>query len=164
MRVIERTLLDLAVLATVMLCAVVVGNAVFGSSTAAATGLVRDLMIATIMLPLAAASAARAHVAVTFLTDRLPHRPRGWLILFGHAVALLALLPLIHAGFAEVMRLGATTELPDVETGPARGPGIALFLAGLSLMWLRIAIMLVADLREFRATGTITDEHGQEAV
>lgn len=168
MRLIERVLLDVAVLALVLLGGVIFGNvalrALFGSGVPDAIILVRELMVAAIMLPMAATTASRAHVAVTFLSDRLPLAMRGRLILMGHVVALLALLPLIYAAWRVLAQVWGSGEFYYGDLNLPRWPGIALFLAGLIIMWVRIAIMLVADTREFHTTGTITDEHGQEAI
>ena len=81
MRVIERTLLDLAVLALIALGLVIFANvamrAFWGTSVPDAIILVRELMVAAILLPMAAATAVRSHVAVTFLSDRMRPRLRG---------------------------------------------------------------------------------------
>lgn len=168
MRLVERTLLDLAVVALVALSAVIFGDVVLrvvaGSGIPDAIILVRELMVAAIVLPLAAATAARAHVAVTFISDRMPLALRGRLILAGHVFALLALLPLIYAAWRVLAQDWASGAFYQGDLNLPRWPGIALFLAGIVIMWVRIAIMLAADIREFRATGTITDEHGLEAV
>ncbi|MCF3973407.1 TRAP transporter small permease [Paracoccus salsus] len=168
MRVIERTLLDLGMLALILLCAVIFGNVVLrglsGSGIPDAIILVRELMVAAIVLPLAAATAARAHVAVTFLSDRMPVSVRARLILMGHGIALLALLPLIHASLRVLMQVWESGAFYHGDLNLPRWPGITLFLAGMVIMWMRIAMMLVADASEYRATGTISDEQGQEAV
>lgn len=168
MRALERTLLDLAVLALIGLIAVIFGNvalrALTGGAIPDAIIIVRELMIAVIVLPLGAATAARAHVAVTFLSDRMPVAARARMILLGHAVALLAILPLLYASWRVLAQVWMSGEFYYGDLNLPRWPGIALFLAGLILMWARLAILLVTDWGQYRTTGIIIDEHGQEAV
>lgn len=168
MRGLERTLLDLSVLAVILLCGVIVANVVlragFGGGLPDAIILVRELMIAAIILPLSAATAARAHVAVTFLTDRMSPGLRGRLILFGHVVALIALLPLLYASGRMALQGWQSGEFYYGDLNLPRWPGLVLFWAGIALMWVRLWIMLIADARALRETGMIVDEHGQEAI
>lgn len=166
MRLIERTLLDLSVLALVALGMVIFANvvmrAVLGSSVPDAIILVRELMVAAIILPMAAATAARSHVAVTFLSDRLPPRLRSRLIVLGHIVGLLALIPLIYAAWRVTGQAWRSGEFYYGDLNLPRWPGIALFLIGLALMWVRIAILLVGDLAQLRRGDTIMDADGNE--
>ncbi|WP_265500101.1 TRAP transporter small permease [Paracoccus beibuensis] len=166
MRLIERTLLDIAVLALMALGAVIFANvamrATIGVSVPDAIIIVRELMVAAIILPMAAATAARGHVAVTFLSDRMPAAVRGRLILLGHVVGLLALLPLIYAAWRVTAQTYVSGEFYYGDLNLLRWPGVALFLAGLVLMWVRIAVLLAGDMRQLRATGTILDGDGNE--
>ncbi|RJL02890.1 TRAP transporter small permease [Paracoccus aestuarii] len=166
MRLIERTLLDVAVLALVALCVVIFANvvarAVFGTSVPDAIILVRELMVAAIILPLAAATAARGHVAVTFFSDRMPPGLRARLIVLGHVIGLLALIPLIYAAWRVTARTYGSGEFYYGDLNLLRWPGIALFMAGLALMWVRMAVMLVGDLAQIRRGDVIRDADGNE--
>ena len=166
MRVIERTLLDLAVLALIALGLVIFANvamrAFWGTSVPDAIILVRELMVAAILLPMAAATAARSHVAVTFLSDRMPPRLRATLIVLGHVVGLLALMPLIYASWRVAGQAFASGEFYYGDLNLPRWPGVALFMAGLLLMWVRLAMLLVGDLRQLRHGGVILDADGNE--
>nr|WP_111297691.1 TRAP transporter small permease [Paracoccus saliphilus] len=166
MRLIERTLLDLSVLALIALGLVIFSNvvmrAVLGSSVPDAIILVRELMVAAIILPMAAATAARSHVAVTFLSDRMPDRLRARLIVLGHVVGLLALVPLIYAAGRVTVQAWGSGEFYYGDLNLPRWPGIALFLAGLVLMWLRLAVLLAGDLAQLRRGNVILDADGNE--
>ncbi|WP_410218797.1 TRAP transporter small permease [Paracoccus sp. (in: a-proteobacteria)] len=168
MRLIERTLLDLSVLALIALGVVIFANVVmraaFGSSLPDAIILVRELMVAAIILPMAAATAARSHVAVTFLADRMPARIRSRLIVLGHVVGLLALMPLIYAAWRVTGQAWQSGEFYYGDLNLPRWPGIALFLAGLVLMWVRLAVLLVGDLRQLRQGDIILDADGNEVT
>ncbi|MDM7457778.1 MAG: TRAP transporter small permease [Paracoccus sp. (in: a-proteobacteria)] len=163
---IERTLLDLAALALVGLGLVIFANVVmragFGSAVPDAIIMVRELMVAAIVLPMAAATAARGHVAVTFFSDRMSLGLRARLIVLGHVVGILALIPLIYAALRVTGQAFRSGEFYYGDLNLPRWPGIALFLTGLVLMWLRLAILLVGDLRQMRSGGAILDADGNE--
>lgn len=166
MRLIERTLLDLAALALVGLGLVIFANVVmragFGSAVPDAIILVRELMVAAIILPMAAATAARGHVAVTFFSDRMPPALRARLIVLGHVMGVLALIPLIYAAWRVTGQAFRSGEFYYGDLNLPRWPGIALFLTGLALMWLRLVVLLVGDLRQLRGGGPILDADGNE--
>lgn len=166
MKLIERTLLDLAVLALVLLGGVIFVNVVmraaFGTGLPDAIIMVRELMVAAVMLPMAAATAARSHVAVTFFSDRMPQAVQARLIVLGHLVGVLALLPLIYAAQRMLGQTWMSGEFYYGDLNLPRWPGLALFFAGLALMWVRLVILLVGDLRQVAATGRIVDADGQE--
>ncbi|MDP5307141.1 hypothetical protein [Paracoccus spongiarum] len=163
MQLIARRLLDLAVVALALLCLVLAGDAVFrGGAGAGILGdraIVPALIVAVLVLPLAAATAARAHLAVTFLSDRMATSDRARLVLLGHAVGLVALLVLIAAAIG-----GLAGVLAGGRAGLPGDAALTLLAVGLLAMALRLAGMLAQDRRTLRDTGTITDEHGQEAI
>ena len=166
MKLIERTLLDLAVLALALLGGVIFTNVVmraaFGTGLPDAIIMVRELMVAAVILPMAAATAARSHVAVTFLSDRMPEKVQARLIVLGHAVGVLSLLPLLYAAQRMLGQTWASGEFYYGDLNLPRWPGLALFFAGLLLMWVRLVILLVGDLRQVMTTGRIVDADGQE--
>ena len=166
MRIIERTLLDLAVLALIALAGVIFVNVALrwlgGGGLPDAIILVRELMIAAVILPMAAATAARGHVAVTFFSDRMPAGLRGRLVVLGHLVGVLALIPLIFAAWRVTAQVWGSGEFYYGDLNLPRWPGVALFLAGLALMWLRLCMLVAGDIAQLRRGGAIRDEHGKE--
>lgn len=151
----ERAFLALALLALVLLGAAVLLDLALrvttGTGLAAATALEQELLVAVIALPMASATTARAHATITLFSDRLDATAQARLILGGHILSLLVALGLIVA------------TLRFASDAPA-GPGAWILLVGLSLMALRLALMLIADLRQFRETGFIDGDNGQGAV
>ncbi|MFI0397242.1 TRAP transporter small permease [Paracoccus jiaweipingae] len=147
-----------------LITANVVGRALFGQGVPDTVIMVRELMIPAIMLPLGAATAQRAHIAVTVLADRLPPRVQGGLIVFGTLVALLALLPLLYAGGREALRAFSSGAFYDGDFALPRWPMRAVFWWGLAAMWLRLAWQLIADITTLRRHGAIPDTHPDEAV
>lgn len=160
----EKLLLELAVYALIglgLLITMSVLMRVFLNSGIPDTiVMVRELMVAAIVLPLAAATSARAHIVVEFLTNRLPMTMQSWLVVSGSLFGLLALLPLIYAGWHETARTFSSGGFFYGELSLPKWPGRVLFLAGMSLCWLRLLLMVIADVRTIRAGGNVLEaEH-----
>lgn len=106
LRRIERLLVDLAIISVlglgVLITATVLLRAFFNSGVPDAIVMVAELMVAAVILPLAATTANRAHIVVEFVSNRMPPRVRDGLVVFGSIFGLLALAPLIWAGWREV--------------------------------------------------------------
>lgn len=161
MKAIERIMLELAVVSALALALMitvnVLGRGLLGWTLPDVVIIVRELMIPTIMLPLAAATANRAHIAVTFVTDRMSPAMRGRMIIMGWFVALIALLPLIYAGWRDLASAWESGEFYDGQLSLPRWPMRMVFLLGLIAMWVRLAMIAVADMSELRRTGTVAE-------
>lgn len=166
MKAIERVMLEFAVVSTLALAlaitANVAGRQLFGWSVPDIVIIVRELMIPTIILPLAAATANRAHIAVTFVTDRMSPRAQGRLIVFGWFVALLAMLPLIYASWRNLSGSWSSGEFYDGLLGIPRWPMKLVFLLGLVMMTIRLVLVALEDLAELQRTGTVTTQSHTE--
>lgn len=160
MKAIERVMLEFAVVSTLALAlaitANVAGRQFFGWSVPDIVIIVRELMIPTIILPLAAATANRAHIAVTFVTDRMSPGARGRLIIMGWFVALLAMLPLIYASWRNLSGSWASGEFYDGLLRIPRWPMKLVFLLGLITMAIRLILVAREDIAELRRTGTVS--------
>ena len=160
MKAIERIMLEFAVVSTLALAlaitANVLGRQFFGLAVPDIVIIVRELMIPTIVFPLAAATANRAHIAVTFVTDRMSPRTRGRLIIFGWFVALLAMLPLLYASWRNLSGSWASGEFYDGLLGIPRWPMKLAFLLGLLMMTIRLVLVALEDISQLRRTGTVT--------
>ncbi|MDP3417243.1 TRAP transporter small permease [Falsiroseomonas sp.] len=161
MKAIERVMLEFAVVSTLALAlaitANVLGRQFFGLAVPDIVIIVRELMIPTIVFPLAAATANRAHIAVTFVTDRMSPRIRGRLIIFGWFVALLAMLPLLYASWRNLSGSWASGEFYDGLLGIPRWPMKLVFLLGLLMMTIRLVVVALEDISQLRRTGTVSD-------
>ena len=167
MKAIERIMLEFAVVSTLALAlaiaANVVGRQFFGLAVPDIVIIVRELMIPTIVFPLAAATAARAHIAVTFITDRMSPRTRGRLIVMGWFVALLAMLPLLYASWRNLSGSWTSSEFYDGLLGIPRWPMKLAFLLGLLMMSIRLVLVALEDISQLRRTGTVTvPSHAEE--
>lgn len=167
MKAIERIMLEFAVVSTLALAlaitANVLGRQFFGLAVPDIVIIVRELMIPTIVFPLAAATANRAHIAVTFVTDRMSPRTRGRLIIFGWFVALLAMLPLLYASWRNLSGSWASGEFYDGLLGIPRWPMKLAFLLGLLMMTIRLVLVALEDISQLRRTGTVTvSSHAEE--
>lgn len=170
MKAIERLMLEFATLSALVLAvfitAAVIARQVLGTSLPDVVIIVRELMIPTIVLPLAATTASRAHIAVTFVTDRVSARLCGALIVFGWVFALMAMLPLIYASYRSLASSWTSGEFYDGLLGIKRWPMKAVFLVGLILMAVRLAIVAVEDFLALKRTGVVRiDSHiDEEAI
>ena len=167
MKAIERIMLELAVVSTLALAltitANVVGRQLLGIAVPDIVIIVRELMIPTIVFPLAAATANRAHIAVTFLTDRMQPYGRGVMIILGWFVALLAMLPLIYASWRNFSGSWSSGEFYDGLLGIPRWPMKLAFLVGLVVMGVRLALVAIEDITQLRRTGAVaTASHAEE--
>ena len=77
-------------------------------------------------------------------------------------MGLLALMPLIYASWRVAGQAFASGEFYYGDLNLPRWPGVALFMAGLLLMWVRLAMLLVGDLRQLRHGDVILDADGNE--
>lgn len=166
MRAVQRGLLDAAGITLVLLCLIIIADRLLEATGATglfhADDLVRELLVAAVALPLAAATAERAHLSLSIISDRLAPTERARMVLLGHAVGLLGLLPLIAA-----VLWAMTGRVPPAAAYRDAVPdwiGLALLLAGLAATWLRLGAIFLGDLQEFRETGFISGDSGRGAI
>ena len=151
---IERLLLDLAIIAVIglgsLITATVLLRVFFNSGVPDAIVMVRELMVAAIVLPLAVTTAQRAHIAVEFVSNRLPETGRKALVVLGSVFGLLALAPLIYAGWREALLAITSGGYFFGELMLPKWPGRVIFLVGMSFCWLRLLLMVLADIGAIR--------------
>ncbi|TMM51262.1 TRAP transporter small permease [Sulfitobacter sabulilitoris] len=162
----ERILLGLGAIAVILLGIVITANvtarAVFGTAVPDSVTMVRELMVAAILLPLAAATAARAHVCVAFISDRFGPRLRSGLIVLGSFMGLIALAPLIYAGWREFIDVVESGSFFYGDLNLPKWPGRLLFVIGIVACWLRLAELVVRDTRTILRGGEVSDEQDHE--
>lgn len=156
---VERLLLDLAVCAVFGLGALITVSVLLrvtlNSGIPDTIVMVRELMVVAIVLPLAIATTQRAHIVVEFLSNLLPHRAQNWLVVFGGIFGLLALSPLIFAGWREVAHTFQSGAFFFGQLNLPKWPGRVIFLVGISFCWLRLLLMVIGDIRTIRAGGYV---------
>jgi len=158
----EKVLLGLGALAVILLGALITSNviarALFATSVPDSVTMVRELMVAAILLPLAAATAARAHVSVAFVSDRFNPRLRSWLIVLGSVMGLFALSALIYAGGRELIGAWEKGSFYFGDLNLPKWPGRLLFVIGIGACWLRLAELAWRDTRTILAGGEVSDD------
>ncbi|MFD1695562.1 TRAP transporter small permease [Roseibium aestuarii] len=151
LRRLERLLLDLSVCAIAGLCLLITVSvllrALFNSGIPDTVIMVRELMVASILLPLAAATTARSHIGVEFLAKMMPLRVQAGLVIFGSFVGLFALCPLIYAGWRELAHTYSSGSFFFGQFSLPKWPGRLIFLIGLCACWLRLLSFVISDLR-----------------
>ncbi|UWR21953.1 TRAP transporter small permease [Sulfitobacter sp. S190] len=157
----EKTLLGLGAVAVILLGVLITANviarAVFGTFVPDAVIMVRELMVAAILLPLAAATAARAHVSVAFVSDRFAPRVRSVLIIAGSLIGMIALAPLIYKGSLEFLKVVERGSFYSGYLDLPKWPGLLFFVLGLGAAWLRLAELFVRDIRVVAGGGVVSD-------
>lgn len=156
---IESFLLNLAAVAVIglglLITTSVLLRATLNSGIPDTINMVRELMVAAIVLPLAATAAARGNIVVEVLSERLPARMQDWLVVLGSVVGLFALAPLIWAGWNEAVHTLESGSYFFGQLSLPKWPGRVIFLFGVSFCWLRLAIQVVGDVRTIRAGGRV---------
>lgn len=150
LRSLENGLVALAILCVAAMCllitAGVLTRSLIGWGIPDSIILVRELMVGAIVLPLAAVSAARAHIAVEFLFDRFGPRTKAWLVAFASLFGCLALLPLIYAGWRELSHTVSAGSFFFGDLQLPKWPGRALFLLGMGVFIARMIALSVGDI------------------
>ncbi|WP_269586120.1 TRAP transporter small permease [Roseibium sp. Sym1] len=168
LRRIERLLVDLSIVSVLglglLITANVVLRAAFNSGIPDSTVVVAELMVAAVVLPLAATTANRAHIAVEFVANQLPPRVGDGLIVFGSVFGLIALTPLIYAGWREAAHALEAGSFFFGELHLPKWPGRVIFLAGMVFCWLRLLVMVVDDIRTLRSGGRLSADKTDEAA
>lgn len=157
----EKILLALGAVAVILLGVLITSNviarAVFNSFIPDSVIMVRELMVAAIILPLAAATTQRAHVSVAFLSDRFPPRFRSWLIVAGSLFGMIALAPLIYKGAIELLEVIERRSFFSGDLDLPKWPGYLFFVLGIGAAWLRLLELFVRDIRTIAGGGTVSD-------
>jgi len=121
--------------------------------------IVGELMIGSLILPLAFVAADRGFIAVEVLTARFGRKVQIWLNLFGSIIGLFAVIPIGYGGFLalhEAFESGnyffGILELPE-------WPGRLVFFTGYVLFFLRLLDLVIHDL--LLGLGVIDDPEAQ---
>ena len=159
---IEQVLWALGALAVIalglMIAANVAARALFSSGIPDSVIIVRELMVAAIILPLGATTAARAHVAVEFVTNRMSARARSRLIVLGSLIGMFALLPLLYAGWREFSGTWSKGSFYFGDLSLPKWPGRLIFLIGIAVCWVRLAELAIRDMRTLWRGGVVDEE------
>ncbi|GAA6164058.1 hypothetical protein NBRC116590_17620 [Pelagimonas sp. KU-00592-HH] len=160
----EKIFIEIAtasiILLALLIFADVIALNVFNSSVPDTIVIVRELMVLAIVMPLAAATANRAHISVEFLTNKLPDRVVGWLVVFGSVFGLLAFSPILYSGGKEFLHQWNTGSVFYGDLDLPQWPGRLAFVIGTALGWLRLLVMVFQDVRVLLRGGTLDLYHG----
>ena len=148
----ERVFTALAMTCTALLCAIVtvtvVSRWLYKPLIPDDVLIVRELMVAVILLPLASVTASRAHIAVTVFTEWLGARGKTALSAFGHLVGFGFVTGLIWAGSRLFSSAWESGEYFDGDLYIPIWIGYAVFLVALIAFALRMGVQLVRDVAQ----------------
>ena len=157
----ERALLFLAMVGIGLLCAIVtitvVSRTIYRPIIPDDVLLVREVMVAAILLPLAVVTAGRAHISVTIFTNWTSARTKIWLSLLGHLVGTAFASLLLFAGWRLLVDAWLAGEYFDGDIYLPSWIGYATFVLALLLFVLRLLAMLWADVRDLRGTPPVNE-------
>lgn len=109
--------------------------------------LVQETMVGVIILPLAYVTASRGHIAVTIFTGRVGPRGEMALAALGSLAGLLFVALLAVAGWILFEDAVVTGAYHDGDLGLPKWIARAVYAAGLAVFGLRLAWLLLVDLR-----------------
>lgn len=149
-RHIETGLNFTAAVALALLCLLIASNvlarSLLGTGVPDSVVLTRELMVAAILFPLAAATSQRAHVAIDFFAVHFPPGLQRWIAVVAALIGLMVALPLLYAGWRELAEtFTRDARFPGVLSVP-KWPGRALFVIALLAFALRLIHLFWVDL------------------
>ena len=104
-------------------------------------------MVATILFPLAAVTANRAHIAVTIFSDWLGQGGKRVLSVLAHVIGAVFAASLLVAGYRLFINAWQSGEYYDGDIYIPMWIGYATFLVALTAFLVRLVVVLLADLR-----------------
>ncbi len=134
-----------------LITATVVLRSVVGWGVPDDVVIAKELMIGAIVLPLAAVSSARAHIAIEFLYNRFGKRTQAWLLAFSSLIGFLALLPIAYAAWRELSHVVGVGSYFFGELELPKWPGRLAFFIGIACFVVRMLVLLVEDLKAARS-------------
>lgn len=145
------TALDsIAASAVILLCLLIVSNVIsrqfLNSGVPDSTLLVKELMIPTILFPLASATANRAHVSIEFFAQYFPKWLNFWIAVFAGLVGLLVAAALLIAGWQELAENYTSGAEYAGDFDLKKWPSRALFVLAILFFVLRLLQVLLQDL------------------
>ncbi len=152
----EKAMLFLAMAGIATLCAIVtitvVSRTVYRPIIPDDVLLVREVMVAVILLPLAIVTAGRAHISVTIFTEWLGPGGKLALSILGHITGTAFAAMLFYAGFRLLKDAWISGEYFDGDIYLPSWIGYASFVLAIALFLIRLLVMLAHDIRALRRT------------
>lgn len=151
----ERLLLGLAIVALAVVCFVVtytvVARALNWPLIPDDVQIVRQLMVAVIIFPMAAVTATRMHIVVTIFSNWMSPKTKTGLVAFGDLVGLLFVSVLLLGAVRLFLDSYASGEYYDGDVDIPYWIGHLAFAIAMAALWLRMAVMAWIDFLAARA-------------
>ncbi|MGR3455731.1 TRAP transporter small permease [Pseudooceanicola sp.] len=151
MKRIEHALDTMAAVAIVALCILITANIVareaIGTGVPDIMTMVQELMVPAILFPLAAATAARGHIAIEVIANLFPAALNRWIAVFAALTGLLIVTVLLMAGWMEFWKTFNSNAHYGGEFMWPKWPSRALFFLAIAIFEIRLIHVLWVDLR-----------------
>lgn len=151
LRWLEEIMLSAAVICTMMMCCLIVmgviTRALFNWSLPDMEIVVRELMVVTVILPLAYITAERTHIAVDVFVNMMPARWNARFDLLGAIVGFLVLLPITYGAWTSFKTVWGNNAYYFGQFDILEWPGKLMFFVGYLVFALRLLAMVVIDFR-----------------
>ena len=152
----ETFCLSLAMISILLLCLLVtltvISRAVHAPIIPDDVLIVREFMIAAILLPLAAVTARQAHISVTVFTDRASVKAKAVLNVLKNLFGILFSGLLVYAGIRLFIGAWSSGEYYDGDLYIPMWIGYSVFVGALSIFLLRLIVMLFLDIKNIRSS------------
>lgn len=156
----ERVLLFSAMGGILLLCVIVtltvISRTIYKPIIPDDVLIVREIMVAAILLPLAAVTAHRSHIAVTVFTEGLSAYFKSALNALGHLIGILFVSQLFYAGLRLFVGAWVSGEYFDGDIYIPMWIGYATFVCALGAFLARLIVMFVVDVRSCRQHTKLT--------
>lgn len=151
----ERLLLALGIVALAVVCVIVtytvIARAVGAPLIPDDVQIVRQIMVAVIIFPMAAVSAVRMHIVVTIFSNWMSTRTKVYLIAVGDVVGLLLVSILLAGAIRLFLDLFASGEYYDGDIRIQYWMAHLAYAVAMAALWLRMAALAWVDFSAARS-------------
>ena len=147
---VERWFLCIAVIGILTLCGIVtvtvISRTVYKPLIPDDVLLIREVMVAVILLPLGVVTASRAHISISVFTAWAGPRLLSLFSAIGHGIGIIFAALMAFAGYRMLTSAWASGEYFDGQIYLPLWIGYATFVFALAAFLVRLALMLVQDI------------------
>lgn len=159
----EEIMLSAAVTCTILMCFLIVlgvfTRALFNWSLPDMEIVVRELMVITVILPLAYVTAERTHISVDVFVNLMPARWSGAFDVLAAVIGFLVLLPITYGAWTSFTKVWGNNAYYFGEFDILEWPGKLTFFLGYLVFSIRLLTLVISDTRAlFRRSDNVLND------